>query len=131
MNNKTPILVYRQYLQTLSEIIFPQIIIFKNSALIHAKSFGETSPEFLNALVISYYVEVLNTYFTQMLHDNKNATVKIKLTDPEIIVLYKILMEQQIHFEKQYLLMVRQDFITKLEPEYNFIKDRLLYACKK
>lgn len=131
MNPKTPILIYRQYLQTLSDIIFPQMIIFKNSSLLYSQSLGETGADFFNSLVISFYVSVLDNYFKKLLHENKKPTISIKLTEPEIIVLYKILMEQQIHFEKEYVLMVRQEFITKLEPEYNFIKDKLLYQCKK
>ena len=112
MNNQPSFTIYRQYLQTLSEIIFPQMIIFKKSSLLYSQSLGETGADFFNSLVISYYVDVLDNYFKQLLHDSKNATIKIKITEPEIIVLYKILMEQQIHFEKEYLLMVRQDFIT-------------------
>ncbi len=111
---KTPFTIYRQYLQTLSEIIFPQIIIFKNSALVHAKSFGETSPEFLNALVISTHVNSLTVYFKKRLLETIKPTITMQLTDAEIVVLYKILMHHPITGDKVYLNIVRQDFINRL-----------------
>jgi predicted transcriptional regulator len=121
MNNKTPIHIYRQYLQTISDYFMPEITMFKNSALVHAKSFGETSNEFLNALVISTHINELTVYFKKRLLDTTKPSITLQLTDAEIVVLYKVLMHHGITKDKVYLNIVRQDMINRLHEKIFFI----------
>lgn len=111
---KTTIHIYRQYLQHISDYFFPQLIIFKNSAVIHAKSFGETSNEFLNAVIVSTHINDLNRYFKKRLLDTTKPSITLQLTEAEIVVLYKVFFNLGIAREKTYDLLVRQDFINRL-----------------
>lgn len=114
MQQKVSIHIYRQYLQTISDTIFPQLLIFKQSAVIHGKSFGETSYEFLMSLVISTHINELDIYFKRRLQDTTKPSIEIKLTDAEIVVLFQALLNLPIAETKTYLLIVRQDMVSKL-----------------
>ncbi len=128
---KISIHIYRQYLQTISDQFFPQILLFKQSAVIHGKSFGETSYEFLMALIISTHINALDIYFKRRVADTTKTSVEIKITEAELVVLYQAFMNLPIAADKTYLLIVRQDFVSKLHHQLVNIASATLAERRK
>ncbi|MEO6541676.1 MAG: hypothetical protein ABIN74_11810 [Ferruginibacter sp.] len=131
MQQKITILIYRQYLQTISDHLFPSVIAFKNSAVLQGKSFGETSYEFLMSLIINTHINQMDIYFKRRLQDTTKPTIELKLTEAEVVVLYQAFMNLPLLSDKTYLLIVRQDFVSKLHHKLYSIASAALAGQQK
>jgi hypothetical protein len=114
MTDRHTIHLYRQYLETLSNNFFPEIVLFKTAALKQAKTFGETSKEFFSALIVTTLVNDINLLIKKRLLETTSPVIKIKLNSAQVVCLYNLLYNHPIANDKTFFLIVRQDTINKL-----------------
>jgi hypothetical protein len=109
--------VTRSEVQTVTGYFFSYIDLYKITRLKNVEHYDKLSEEYLSAVVINSLITELEELFKKKLATTRGWIMTFRFSDAHGIVLYKTLLALPIPRDQEYLDIIRNHWIHKLDRE--------------
>lgn len=107
--------VYRQDIEAMDQFFFRYIEQLKETNLVNVAHHPVHSAEYLSVLAINCIIAELQKLIDKKLVNTSGPSQKIKLSDAQAVVFYKLLLALPLPTDAFYLNKLRNDLIEQLD----------------
>lgn len=108
---------YRQELEAARNYFFPFIRMWKQTNLNNARDSNIQSHDFLSAIAVNCIVDEILLMIEKKLVNTQSATMKLKLSDAQAVIFYRILIILPVPSEQFYFNQFRNGWIEQLDKQ--------------
>lgn len=108
---------YRQDLETVRNYFFPYIKLWKQTNLNNIRDTNVQGGEFLSVVAINCLIDEIILLIEKKLINTVSQSQKIKLSDAQGVIFYRILIALPLPAEQFYFNVLRNDYILQLDQQ--------------